>query len=347
MRGLPVLVVVEHVPSASPPLALQAGDGVMAGRSEPSRWPAFRSCATTDGRTGWVVDRVLDLASPRSGTEADEPATLLADYDTTELAARPGDVGQALWEDGLWLWCEAPDGRAGWLPLAAVTLDPAHPVPAVPTGRLGPDDVPAEVFAFEWSGGAPRNGLPEPDGTGAHGYPLRGTTGLTVADYRRMPTATRRHELHRGRFGFPDREPMRLALLRSQLSSLLFDWSQEHGGRSVGSGPSCVLSHKDVVWPWLGVLGRGSRQRWVDREVDGPPDLAVEVIGDHDPHLEDRLALLGTAGTPEIWVIEPNSGAVEVRTPGGLHQVGADDPLSSTALPGLRLDPAHRTVQGS
>lgn len=344
-RGRPVLVVTDHAPSLAP-VRLEEGDRVVAGRWDLDDWPAFRQCHTADGAEAWVPDRFVGAERWRTADPEPVEAAMLAGYDTTELVASAGDVVRALDEDGLWLWCETDDGRAGWLPLARVSLDLDRPDPAVPTGPLPHESVPPDVFATEWVEGAPWTGRPEPDGTGVRGFPLRGTRGLTSPDYFASPTAKRRHELHRGVFVFPDREPLQRNLLRTSVGLAL---SQQVGdaGWTALSGPTCRLDAATVVWPWLAV----STQRpgaHGQRGIEGPPDLAVEVADPDgwDPYLSDRLALLAEHGTPEIWLLEPGTGAVEVRDRRGRRRVEPHEPVVSIAVPDLVLIPEARRPPG-
>lgn len=342
MRGLPLLVIADHQPSDRPPVPLRTGQRVRAGRydRDPDGWPAFRLCTTPDGAEGWVPDRFLDAVCDRR-VDVDEDATLLADYDTTELAVQAGETVRSLDEDGLWVRCTADDGGTGWVPLASCSFDGR--TPAIPRGPVRYDDIPPQLYSGEWWDGAPAVESPESDGTGHRGFPLRDTPGLTIADYRASPTGKSRHELHRGTFVFPGREPLWLNALRSRLGVALFTWTEEHGGRSGISGPSSRLRDDTVVWPWLAVAAAG-REDLEGRLLEGPPELAVEVLdpGLDDPYLDDRLALLTEHGTPEVWLLQPRTGGVEVRTAAGVEHVDADRPLRSAALAGLVVDPVHR-----
>lgn len=348
MRGLPLRVIADHTPSERAAIQVRAGERVAVGRydRDPDGWPAFRFVTTTGGAEGWVVDRFLGVARDRDrdAGEVVDDVEVLGDYDTTELAAHAGDVVRAEQEDGLWVWCAADDGRAGWLPLAACTLDPRGLTPAVPRGPVPIVAIPPQLFVSEWIDGAPYVGRPEPDGTGHRGYPLRDTPGLTLDDYRASPTASRRHELHRGTFVFPPRERLDVNELRGRLGLELFRWTEEHGGRCGINGPASTLGD-DVVWPWLAVQGPGHHDPG-DRALHGPPDLAVEVVDAEDPYQADRLALLAEHATPGIWLLDPWTGEVEVRTvAGATRRVDGAASLRCEVLPGLAVEPAQRTVR--
>ncbi len=93
---------------------VEAGEQVQTGELS-GEWPAFRWCVNRDGIGGWVPDRHL---APISNDEA----TVLRDYDTTELAAEAGEIVSVIEPDEEcgWLWCSGSLGRAGWLPLSSI-----------------------------------------------------------------------------------------------------------------------------------------------------------------------------------------------------------------------------------
>lgn len=56
-----------------------------------------------------------------------------------------------------------------------------------------------------------------------------------------------------------------------------------------------------------------------DTYMDGPPDLAVEVLSDHDPlpPLEDKVRRYLKAGVRLVWIVDPGDESVTVFEPGG------------------------------
>jgi hypothetical protein len=97
-----------------PPLRLAVGEAVLVDRRD-TRWPAFVFVRSDRGE-GWVPSRHLS-----SDTGA---ATVLTPYDTAELAVTVGDVVAVVGrdDDSGWWWCQAGDGREGWVPVDV--LDP-------------------------------------------------------------------------------------------------------------------------------------------------------------------------------------------------------------------------------
>lgn len=109
-----VTTTTHEVPSRSP-IRVSKGDVVDVGDRD-TDWPAFVFVTSTEG-AGWVPSRHLSADSGR--------ATVLSDYDTTELPTQAGDVLDVLDADVAsgWLWCRNAQGGQGWVPQRAVTED--------------------------------------------------------------------------------------------------------------------------------------------------------------------------------------------------------------------------------
>ena len=77
-----------------------------------------------------------------------------------------------------------------------------------------------------------------------------------------------------------------------------------------------------------------------DGYIDGPPDLAVEVISPSDTlyEVEDKIAQYLAAGTRLAWVINPRRRTVAVHAPAApVHVLGEDDTLDAgDVVPGFR-----------
>ena len=77
-----------------------------------------------------------------------------------------------------------------------------------------------------------------------------------------------------------------------------------------------------------------------DGYIDGPPDLAVEVISPTDTlyEVDDKIAEYLAAGTRLAWVINPRRRTVAVHAPGApVHVLGEADTLDAgDVVPGFR-----------
>jgi hypothetical protein len=103
-----------HTPPNRPPVQIHPGESVSVGERD-TDWPAFVFITTDDGQ-GWVPARHLSTASGS--------ATVLASYDTTELALEPGaDVHVVRRDDESgWWWCQRSDGTEGWVPTQSLLV---------------------------------------------------------------------------------------------------------------------------------------------------------------------------------------------------------------------------------
>jgi hypothetical protein len=89
-------------------ILLELGDRVSVVRRD-DEWPGFVWCIATDGGEGWVPEELLKFRAPSE-------ATATAPYDARELTVVVGERVQTFDSLAGWTWCEATDGRAGWVP---------------------------------------------------------------------------------------------------------------------------------------------------------------------------------------------------------------------------------------
>jgi len=99
-----------------PPIQVMRGQRVQAGQRD-TEWPEF-VFVIADGGAGWVPGRFLDTSS--------DPALVLADYDTTELATTAGEALTLVEGDDRsgWAWLRNEAGQEGWVPLRTVATVP-------------------------------------------------------------------------------------------------------------------------------------------------------------------------------------------------------------------------------
>ena len=96
------------------PLRVTVGDQVTVGERD-TQWPEFVFVSALHGE-GWVPARYLTAESG--------PATVVAPYDTTELAVQPGEELEVLVRDDPsgWWWCRSDSGDEGWVPVAVLAV---------------------------------------------------------------------------------------------------------------------------------------------------------------------------------------------------------------------------------
>lgn len=104
------------------PFAMRAGEPLLVS-DRVDRWEENRAWIwvwSTDprGRSGWVPRRLID--------ERDGQALAREDYAAVELSVAAGEEVRVQRAESGWLWCEAANGRAGWVPASQVApLDAA------------------------------------------------------------------------------------------------------------------------------------------------------------------------------------------------------------------------------
>jgi Uma2 family endonuclease len=105
-----------------------------------------------------------------------------------------------------------------------------------------------------------------------------------------------------------------------------------------------VLSQFDVVQPDLFFVSTERADIVTEKNVQGAPDLVVEVLSVTTAHLDRgyKQHLHALRGVLEYWLVDPDAELVEVLALGdaGYETVGvhrADDAVASRLLTGLRI----------
>ncbi|MCD9031727.1 SH3 domain-containing protein [Luteimonas sp. Y-2-2-4F] len=98
-----------------PPIRVSAGERVALGERD-TEWPEFVWTVNAAGDGGWVPAALFDRPQGE--------ATALADYDTRELEADPGQRLRLHRELAGWWWAENAHGACGWIPARAIEEPP-------------------------------------------------------------------------------------------------------------------------------------------------------------------------------------------------------------------------------
>jgi Uma2 family endonuclease len=116
---------------------------------------------------------------------------------------------------------------------------------------------------------------------------------------------------------------------------------REKIGYLTGADGGYILSPGTVVMPDVGYISRARLPEVPEREVDGPPDLAVEVKSptDRKRDLRRKAELYLLHGTRIVWLVFPDDQAVEVYADeADAVTVTIDDALDGgEVLPGLSI----------
>ena len=138
------------------------------------------------------------------------------------------------------------------------------------------------------------------------------------------------------------------------LTILRFIMAHRRLGVAVGSSYEVRTRDGAAREPDVTVVLNEHRGRITNRRLNGPPDLAIEVIS-RDSVTRDRkvkFAEYEAAGVAEYWVFDPRDGrgTVQVFTLGldGSYQSSRphdDGMLHSTVVPGFWFDPTWLTAE--
>ncbi|PSQ97430.1 MAG: hypothetical protein BRD55_02255 [Bacteroidetes bacterium SW_9_63_38] len=123
------------------------------------------------------------------------------------------------------------------------------------------------------------------------------------------------------------------------LGSLLREYVQNQGkGRTLIAPMDVRLSDETVVQPDVLYVSPDRTDRIGDDEIDGAPDLVIEVVSPSTSHVDgfDKKQLYETHGVREYWIVDPDTKTVEVYTSGDdgytLHQRRVDTGTADSTL---------------
>ncbi len=123
------------------------------------------------------------------------------------------------------------------------------------------------------------------------------------------------------------------------LGSLFREYVQNQGqGRALIAPMDVRLSNDTVVQPDVLYVSPERTNRIGDDEIDGAPDLVIEVVSPSTSHVDvfDKKQLYETHDVREYWIVDPDTKTVEIYRPGddgyALHQRHVDTGTASSAL---------------
>ena len=140
------------------------------------------------------------------------------------------------------------------------------------------------------------------------------TTGLTYEDYLKTSDDERWELLNGELLMVPSRDTVHQGVL-THLATLLHTFVQESDlGRVYLAPTDVVLSDTNVVQPDLLFLSREREQIITYANIQGAPDLAVEIVS---PSTDERdrtvkRKLYAEHGVKEYWLVDPDAMTVTV-----------------------------------
>jgi hypothetical protein len=107
--GTMIQIVIESWKATyQDPIIVNPGERVSVGRRD-TEWTDFLWCRSSTGLAGWIPASILE-------PDGRGRALVLSAYDARELTVGEGDRVRTIASLAEWTWCEAADGRTGWVP---------------------------------------------------------------------------------------------------------------------------------------------------------------------------------------------------------------------------------------
>lgn len=170
---------------------------------------------------------------------------------------------------------------------------------------------------------------------------------LTYDDYLHLPNDGRRYEILEGELFVSPAPKTKHQIIATNLAEALNRHVRKHTqGRVLVAPTDVVLSRTNVVQPDLLFISNQRRQILTENNVQGAPDLIVEILSEFTEE-QDRTAkmqIYARHGVREYWLIEPDREVLEVYELDAESRIfhhratyQRDEILKSTLFPKLSL----------
>jgi Uma2 family endonuclease len=170
---------------------------------------------------------------------------------------------------------------------------------------------------------------------------------LTYDDFVLFPDDGKRHELIDGEHYVTPSPNLKHQAVSRNLLALIWTYLRRHPvGKVYGAPLDVVFSHFDVVEPDLLFVSEARRDVLTAKNVQGAPDLVVEVGSPSTRRRDEKLKhqLYERFNVTEYWVVDPDIDVVRIyRLMDGKYERGRElsldhgDVLTTPLLPGLDL----------
>jgi len=167
----------------------------------------------------------------------------------------------------------------------------------------------------------------------------------TYEDYCLLPEDGQRHELIEGELFVSPAPSIRHQTVSIRLGAALVEALDRPGLARVFVAPTdLILAPSTVVQPDLVIVAKARESLLTARAVEGPPDVAVEILSpwslDRDQYIKRNL--YAKFQVREYWVVDPEQGSLTVhRLDEGSYGIRARcdraSTLESPEFPTLRV----------
>ena len=137
----------------------------------------------------------------------------------------------------------------------------------------------------------------------------------------KMPPASRKHDR-----------------LKNRISKILTKFldQNEHLGLESNVEIGAQVSKLDTFVPDVSVT-RLTRLSADDRIVQGPPEIAIEVVSPGTSRLKAKVDAYLAHGALSVWVVFPESRSVVVHRSGSILELSGDQNIEDPLLPGFSV----------
>lgn len=170
---------------------------------------------------------------------------------------------------------------------------------------------------------------------------------LTYEDYLLFPEDGNRHEILDGEHYVTAAPYPRHQSVVAELMGWIVPFvRQRRLGRFLPAPVDVLLDRHDIVQPDLLFISNASMKILTEKNVQGAPDLVVEVLSDSTRKRDEGIKLerYELLGVQEYWVIDPKRSEARIyRRTGERLQLAAEltaaarDLLTSPFFPGLEI----------
>lgn len=170
---------------------------------------------------------------------------------------------------------------------------------------------------------------------------------LTYEDYLLFPEDGLRHEILDGEHYVTSAPSRWHQTASANLTYFFVDILRRNSLGRVFTAPfEVVLSENDVVHPDLLFISNGRLDRLTEKNVQGAPDLVVEILSDSTRRRDETLkrGIYERFGVLEYWLVDPQRQTVRVFRSSGAGFVkaldlsaAAGDVLTTPLLSGLEI----------
>lgn len=140
-------------------------------------------------------------------------------------------------------------------------------------------------------------------------------TKLTYHDYQLLPDDGKRYEIIDGDLYMTPAPVTRHQIIAMRLSHALMTYLETHPVGIVLAAPCDVLlSDVDILQPDLLVVLKNGTARITDKNVQGPPDLVIEILspGTAGRDRDLKRKRYEHFGVREYWLVDPDQNTVEI-----------------------------------